>query len=195
MAELIAVRSGIEDVTDIPIGHRVKIPLELLLPQWLPPGHPERVKYEATKREAAKVPAPPQTKALQGVAVVLDAGHGGEDVGAMANDVWESDYVFDIMVRVKRILETETAARVIVTTKDSEHGFAIMDRNSLPLNKKEVILTTPPYRPVRVRPGSTSAGISPTTTTSSSARRGIDRSTSSSPRCMPTVFTRPCGEP
>lgn len=149
LAELIAVRSGIDDVTDIPIGHRVKIPLEYLQPQWLPPGHPERVEYEATRRETAKVPKPPKTRELAGVVVVLDSGHGGEDVGAMANEVWESDYVFDIMARIKRILERETAARVIPTIRDAEHDFKVFDDKRLSMNRRESILVTPPYTPVR----------------------------------------------
>ena len=153
LAELIAVRSDIVDVTDIPIGYRVRIPLEYLLPQWLPPGHPERVEWEATRRATSKVPPPKRTKELLGVVVVLDAGHGGEDVGAMANGVWESDYVYDIMTRIKRILEKETAAQVVATIRDREHGFAVFDVKELPLNKAEEIQTTPPYRPVRGAPG------------------------------------------
>ncbi|MEJ2189064.1 MAG: hypothetical protein P8Y93_06520, partial [Acidobacteriota bacterium] len=39
----IAGRSGIKDVTDIPIGYPVKIPLELLLPAYLPHDDPRRL--------------------------------------------------------------------------------------------------------------------------------------------------------
>ncbi|HEY7215335.1 MAG TPA: hypothetical protein VIC28_11930, partial [Thermoanaerobaculia bacterium] len=42
LAEQIAHRSGIRDVTDIPIGFRVKIPFDVLQPEFLPEGHPKR---------------------------------------------------------------------------------------------------------------------------------------------------------
>ncbi|MFN7974405.1 MAG: N-acetylmuramoyl-L-alanine amidase [Acidobacteriota bacterium] len=153
LSELIAVRSGITDVTDIPIGYRIKIPLEYLLPEYQPPGSPEREAAIKSRQEAAKVKRPRETQALAGVAIILDAGHGGEDVGAMANGVWESDYVYDIMCRAKRILETDTAADVFVTIKDAQNAFAVFDRGDIPRNKAEEILTTPPYRPVLGQPG------------------------------------------
>jgi hypothetical protein len=46
LAADIATRSGIRDVTDIPVGYRVKIPFDLLLPEFLPAGHPRRLAYE-----------------------------------------------------------------------------------------------------------------------------------------------------
>ena len=42
VAAEIAARSRIADVTDIPIGYGVKIPLELVQPEFLPAGHPRR---------------------------------------------------------------------------------------------------------------------------------------------------------
>src|SRR6185295_16751365 len=47
LAAEIAKRSGIADVTDIPIGYEVKIPLDLLQAEFLPPGDPRRAEYEA----------------------------------------------------------------------------------------------------------------------------------------------------
>ena len=42
----IAARSGIADVTSIPIGFPVRIPFDLLLPEFLPPNDPRRLEYE-----------------------------------------------------------------------------------------------------------------------------------------------------
>ena len=97
--------NGIDDVARIPIGYRVKIPMSLLLPEYLPADDPTRVASEEAKRESAKLAVRPRAKGLAGVRVILDAGHGGRDVGATHDDVWESNYVYDVMCRLKRILE------------------------------------------------------------------------------------------
>jgi len=73
---------------------------------------------------------------------VLDPGHGGVDVGAMANGVWESDYVYDLTMRVKRILEQDTEATVSVTLRNPTLGDAIRDRIPAP-TRDAVLLTTP----------------------------------------------------
>jgi hypothetical protein len=38
----IAERSGVLDVKDIPVGFEIKVPLELLEPEFLPADHPRR---------------------------------------------------------------------------------------------------------------------------------------------------------
>lgn len=144
LASEVAVRSGIADVTDIPIGHPVKIPLELLLPEYLPPGHPRRVEYEAGLRESSRFTNRVRTADLSGVTVILDAGHGGGDPGASFAGVWESLYVYDVKLRVKRLLEAHTAAQVVVTIRDG-NDFSIVDRDVLPFSRSHMVLTQPPY--------------------------------------------------
>src|SRR6185503_10536382 len=117
LAGEIAQRSGIADVTDIPIGYEVKIPLDLLQAEFLPPGDPRRAEYEASLSDSNRFTNPVQATGLAGITVVLDAGHGGADVGAAVGSVWESLYVYDIMVRVKTLLETRTTARVLPTVR------------------------------------------------------------------------------
>jgi N-acetylmuramoyl-L-alanine amidase len=75
---------------------------------------------------------------------VLDAGHGGADVGASVGSVWESLYVYDIMVRVKTLLEERTAARVIPTVRDGA-AFNVREADVLPVSRGHQVLTTPPY--------------------------------------------------
>jgi N-acetylmuramoyl-L-alanine amidase len=144
LAAKIAKRSGIPDVTDIPIGYRVKIPLELLEPEFLPAGHPRRVEYEASLRATEAFSNQVASRDLDGITVILDAGHGGRDSGATKDGVWESLYVYDIMLRIKRLLEQGTAARVHATTKDGER-HAILDRDVLPFSRGHKVLTDPPY--------------------------------------------------
>lgn len=145
-AELVARRSGITDVRAIPVGKTIKVPYELLLVEYLPRSDPRRIEYELGLGEVAEVRMQVRARRLEGVHLVLDAGHGGKDRGAERNGVWESDYVYDVMARIKRRLERETGAKVHPTTRDRETGFAVQDRRSLKPNGAEVILTDPEHR-------------------------------------------------
>jgi N-acetylmuramoyl-L-alanine amidase len=144
LAGQIARRSGIADVTDIPIGYRVKIPFDVLLPEFLPEGHPKRKEYEAEVRASAHFSNQVKSAGLAGITVILDAGHGGHDSGATLSGVWESLYVYDIVLRAKRLLETQTSADVWVTTRDGD-AFRIRDADVLPFSRGHSVLTTPPY--------------------------------------------------
>lgn len=144
LATEIAARSGIPDVTDIPIGHEIKIPLDELQPEFLPAEHPQRKAWEESRIASAQFRNPVRATSLQGVTVVLDAGHGGRDVGASVGGVWESVYVYDIMLRVKELLEASTAARVHTTTQDGR-SYAVVDRDQLPSSHSHRVLTDPPY--------------------------------------------------
>ena len=76
-AREIAKRSGIPDVTDIPVGHPIKIPLDLLLPRFLPPKDPRRLAWEENRKELAAFLEVVRDEDLSGVEIILDAGHGG----------------------------------------------------------------------------------------------------------------------
>jgi N-acetylmuramoyl-L-alanine amidase len=144
LAADIAARSAIRDVTDIPIGYEVKIPLDALLPEFLPAEHPNRKAWEASLIASAQFHNTVTATRLQGVTVVLDAGHGGRDVGASLVGVWESVYVYDIMLRVKRLLEGTTAASVFSTTQDGP-SWSVPDRDQLATSHGHRVLTDPPY--------------------------------------------------
>lgn len=145
-AARIAERSGIEDPTDIPIGFPVKIPLDLLSVEFLPSNHPRRVVSRVWETELAAVALGTGPKSLKGVHVLLDPGHGGKDLGAITNGVWESDYVYDIACRIKRRLENETRAEVWMLLEDREHGCRVFDTTNIPRNKQEYVQTDPPHR-------------------------------------------------
>jgi N-acetylmuramoyl-L-alanine amidase len=145
MATVVAKRSGIEDVHTLAVGFQVKIPREHVLPEFLPRDDLRRIEFELSRREVARFRNQAVSRHLEGVTVILDAGHGGRDIGAAHNGVWESDYVYDITSRIKAKLETETAAQVLTTIKDSQHGYRIFDARKLPLNQAEVVLTSPPF--------------------------------------------------
>jgi N-acetylmuramoyl-L-alanine amidase len=137
--------NAIDDVARIPIGYRVKIPMSLLLPEYLPADDPTRVANEEVKRASAKLAVRPHAKGLAGVRVILDAGHGGRDVGATIDDVWESNYVYDVMCRLKHILEKKSGATVAATTKSKQAGYDIPDDDELEEATDHIILTSPKY--------------------------------------------------
>jgi N-acetylmuramoyl-L-alanine amidase len=144
LAQEIARRSEIDDVTQIPVGYRVKIPFDLLEPEFLPEGHPKRTEYEASLRAAARFSNHVRALGLENITVILDAGHGGKDGGASQSGIWESLYVYDIAMRAKRLLETRTNARVLSTTRDGGE-YRIPDVDMLPASRGHAVLTTPPY--------------------------------------------------
>jgi N-acetylmuramoyl-L-alanine amidase len=137
--------NDIADVSRIPVGYPVKIPMDLLLPEFLPQDDPARVAREATRRESAKVARRTRAAGLSGVHVILDAGHGGRDVGTEHEDVWESTYVYDVACRLRAILENQSEAKVSMTTRSKKHGFSIPDKNVLAGASDHVVQTTPAY--------------------------------------------------
>jgi N-acetylmuramoyl-L-alanine amidase len=150
VAAELARRSGVRDLTDIPVGWLVKIPLDLLEPDFLPAGHPRRVEAEAERaamEAELRAAAAPRPKALDGALVVLDPGHGGKDPGTMHNGLWEHDPVYDIALRVKRILERETGATVALTLLDPKTGAKPSDGDALARGGREAIQTDPPFVP------------------------------------------------
>jgi len=144
LAGEIAVLNGIRDVTDIPAGERIRIPYESLLPEYLPPVHPRRLAYERERAATEGFENPVLALDLSGITVILDAGHGGKDPGNTSGEIWESVYVYDVMLRVKRLLEATTAATVVPTTRDG-NDFRPHDRDQLPISRGHAVLTTPPY--------------------------------------------------
>jgi N-acetylmuramoyl-L-alanine amidase len=144
-AREIAKRSGITDVTAIPIGYEVRIPFDLLLPEFLPPGHPRRLEWEREREELAAVRRVIRAANLSGIHIILDAGHGGGDTGAIVGHVWESTYVYDVMNRVRRVLEEQTKATVWLTVRDLSLPKGKDERDVLPQTRKQQLLVDPPY--------------------------------------------------
>ena len=145
LALAIAARNGIQDVTDIPTGYGVKIPLDDLLPEYLPGQDPRRQAWEKSRQKIARYTNPSRSRNLDGVTVILDAGHGGRDRGAAHNGISEHEYVYDVLCRIKARLEEDSAARVLTTVKDRKEGYRIRESSRLVRNKAEVLLTDPPF--------------------------------------------------
>ena len=170
-------RNEIGNVRELPVGYEVEIPLDLLSARYLPPDHPRRVEWEAQRAAGEQIENEVLALDLDGVTVVLDAGHGGRDIGAPVGGLWESNYVYDIMLRTKKLLESRTAATVVPTTREGStfriadsrraaaipwprrtHESALPDRqrrrgNELPLVPRELALPAAAEGRRRARPG------------------------------------------
>src|SRR5262249_15365495 len=108
LAAMVASRSGGKDLRNIPAGYPVKIPVELLLPEYVPTGAPAREEIEATVAASAGQHPKAAAVRLEGVHVILDAGHGGDDSGAYKGGVSEKEYAYDILCRVRELLMRTT---------------------------------------------------------------------------------------
>jgi N-acetylmuramoyl-L-alanine amidase len=80
-------------------------------------------------------PAEPSTPSTAGAVtplrvIVLDAGHGGHDTGAVGpGGLMEKELVLDITRRVARLLEDKLEVKVVLT-RDSDTFVALRDRTS-----------------------------------------------------------------
>ena len=113
----IAARNGIENVRAIPADFAVKIPIEDLAPEFRPPDDPARIAEEKSRLEAEQFVNRVRAADLSGVTFVLDAGHGGRDIGAAVEGVEEARYVYDLACRVEALLSEHTKARVVATVQ------------------------------------------------------------------------------
>jgi N-acetylmuramoyl-L-alanine amidase len=149
VAREIGERSGIRDLTDIPIGFLVKIPLDLLEPEYLPGNDARRIEAEKARAELAaeltRRPVRTGQRSLQGVVVILDPGHGGRDLGTMSHGIWEHDYVYDVACRLRQRLLATTSAQVFMTLEDDKTGCAPSAGDRLSANREGTIRTTPPF--------------------------------------------------
>ena len=144
VAAELARQNGIRDVTDMPVGQKVRVPLDLLLPEFLPVDDPRRQEWAKNRAESAKYSNTVRASRLEGITVILDAGHGGDDPGVNHRGTWESVYVYDVMLRAKKLLEETTAAKVVPTTRDGP-SFRLIDKDVLPRSRKHRVLTSPEY--------------------------------------------------
>jgi len=144
--KIICRRSNIRKPERLKPGDEVKIPLDLLSLQYLPPDDPRRREYEGIRRDALKYSNPIRTEELKGIAVILDSGHGGDDPGAIGKGrIYEDEVVYDIMCRIKRLLESTTQAKVIPTITDRSQQYVPSDASSFSKDEDEYLLTNPIY--------------------------------------------------
>lgn len=147
--DTIQEESRIKDVHDMKPGTEIYIPVDMLSDRFKPESSRERKEYEATIAEANRLRGQVTSKDLDGVVVILDSGHGGKDWGtSTVNEsfsLYEDEINYDIMCRVKRILETQTRAKVYVTMLDPDQGYEPQDVEWFAQDEDEIVLSSPNY--------------------------------------------------
>ncbi|MDJ0840969.1 MAG: N-acetylmuramoyl-L-alanine amidase [Acidobacteriota bacterium] len=146
VADKIVARNRIADVRDMAIGQAIRIPYEHLENEFKAPNDPDYLAFLNNMEDVGRVSTSLLANNLEGVYLILDAGHGGRDPGADRQKVWEDDYVYDIVCRVKERVETETAATVYTTIMDPSVKYKVQNVTRFRRDKDEILLTTPRYR-------------------------------------------------
>lgn len=145
---IIAQHSGIQDVHCIPAGQKIIIPMEMLSARFQPQGSEQRIAYEAVREEEQRLKKDRvYTKDLAGIVIVLDSGHGGRDHGAAKDELglYEDEINYDIVCRIKALLEKQTNAEVYVTIHDPKQNYAFSEATSFSHDTRELLKTTPSY--------------------------------------------------
>ncbi len=146
--EIIQRRSGIRNVHRMKAGQRVLIPIEMLSDRYQPAGSAQRQAFEAIREETRRLQTQQiGAKDLDGVVVVLDPGHGGRDHGAAISKLglYEDEINYDIVCRIKELLETRTRAIVHVTVLDPKQEYRPTNATRFTHDTCEVLHTTPHY--------------------------------------------------
>lgn len=143
--DLIVAENRIADVSKLHVGAPIRIPIDLLMPEYLPTTDSRRVAYERSVAESTRAGRRVGARNLEGVHVILDPGHGGRDVGTVHDDLWESTHVYDVAVHLKSIIESRSSAKVWMTTRSREAGFKAAKTDRLRNRTDHAVLTTPNY--------------------------------------------------
>jgi N-acetylmuramoyl-L-alanine amidase len=70
--------------------------------------------------------------------IVIDAGHGGHDPGAMAFGISESSLVLDVALRLEKLLQQRPGVDVVLTRRDDE--FVSLDERTAIANRESADL-------------------------------------------------------
>lgn len=125
-------------VTTAPVQTLQSLPVRITDPEPTPPIGLRRWPAESSLpiiREpdlAAYVGQPADAKSLQGITVILDPGHGGQDSGTIYPDksqspeIMEKDIVLEVAFKIRTLLENLGAK--VVMTREADEWHSIYSR-------------------------------------------------------------------
>jgi len=103
-----------------------------------PAPEPQNAPASGDKEAAADQPspAPPPTRPKPIETICIDAGHGGEDLGAIGKSkLQEKDVTLKIGIKLKKMIESRTGLRVIMT-RDKDSEVSLNTRASIANNQR-----------------------------------------------------------
>jgi len=139
LAEKIMAYNGIKNSSMIPTGAKIKIPIEYLGEEILL-GKKTYRSSSSTRASRLRTPA-----RLGDLHVILDAGHGGTDPGTTVRGWSEDEIAYDVMVRLKRLLERK-GALVYPLVHDADTRDTPQSGRTIKNNRNENVQVTPPYK-------------------------------------------------
>ncbi len=139
LAEKIMAYNGIKNSSMIPTGAKIKIPLEYLDEELL---SGKRTYRSSLSSGASRLRTPAR---LGNLHVILDAGHGGNDPGTMVRGWSEDEIAYDVMVRLRRLLERK-GVQVYPLVHDSDTRDTPQSGRAIKNNRNEYVQVTPPYK-------------------------------------------------
>lgn len=151
MSRLLVKLNGLRSETHLWVGRPLRIPLEWISEEHLVAGRPP------VQVLTPPPPAPPKrsSKPFEPMHVIVDAGHGGHDPGAVygsrhaADRVYEHEVVYDVSRRLVNLLK-DKGYEVYPTVEDREGDYP-MRRLSTKALGPEQVRVTPPYRMTSAR--------------------------------------------
>lgn len=117
----------------------VRVVLELSSPveyKIFPLKYPDRLVVDIYQKPSIKE-TPTLQKSLNSITrtIVIDPGHGGKDPGAKGrHGIMEKDIVLDVGLRLKRLIEDRTGARVVMT-RDTDIFIPLEERTAIANSK------------------------------------------------------------
>lgn len=133
-AQYLMQYNSIHDATRIPAGTPIRIPVRFLDEDMLRENKPAPI----------KTPLKRPTRGRNGLHVILDAGHGGNDPGTIVHSWSEDEIAYDLVLRIKRGLQAK-AVEVFLTVEDKDTGESVPSGRTLVNNRHEYVKVTPEY--------------------------------------------------
>jgi N-acetylmuramoyl-L-alanine amidase len=155
MSGLLVKLNRLRSEERLPAGRTLRMPLEWLSEDYLVSGRAPaqdvaRLEPPPAPPPKRTAPAAPAGQGFSPLHVIIDAGHGGSDPGAVygrrgARDhVYEHEVVYDVSQRLAALLEAKGYG-VHSTVEDPRHEYPMASLSPASLGREQVRVS-PPYR-------------------------------------------------